>query len=165
VASTQPELVAHHFTEANCPAQAIAYWITAGGAAASKSANVEAIDQFRRGLALVNFYMVEQLPVVPEVAFKRNFGSWTAEQIVREDVLHLTYTAHDIAPFARDQGYEGGPVPWHDEDRLRRCARLDATFFHLYGVERDAAQYILGSFTVIQREEEERYDGRSGPGT
>jgi tetratricopeptide (TPR) repeat protein len=53
VASTQPELVAHHYTEANCPAQAIAYWITAGGAAASKSANVEAIDQFRKGLELI----------------------------------------------------------------------------------------------------------------
>jgi len=53
VASTQPELVAHHYTEANCPAQAIAYWHRAGMAAASKSANVEAIDQFRRGLALV----------------------------------------------------------------------------------------------------------------
>jgi predicted ATPase len=53
VASTQPELVAHHYTEANCPAQAIAYWLRAGVAAASKSANFEAIDQFRRGLALV----------------------------------------------------------------------------------------------------------------
>ena len=53
VASTQPELVAHHYTEANCPAQAIAYWLRAGGAAASRSANVEAIDQFRQGLALV----------------------------------------------------------------------------------------------------------------
>ena len=53
VASTQPELVAHHYTEANCPAQAIAYWHKAGVAAASRSANVEAIDQFRRGLALV----------------------------------------------------------------------------------------------------------------
>jgi len=53
VASTQPEMVAHHYTEANCPAQAIAYWHKAGMAAASKSANVEAIDQFRRGLALV----------------------------------------------------------------------------------------------------------------
>ena len=53
VASTQPELVAHHYTEANCPAQAIAYWHKAGVAAASKSANLEAIDQFRRGLALV----------------------------------------------------------------------------------------------------------------
>jgi predicted ATPase len=53
VAGTQPELVAHHYTEANCPAQAIAYWHKAGLAAASKSANLEAIDQFRRGLALV----------------------------------------------------------------------------------------------------------------
>jgi class 3 adenylate cyclase/tetratricopeptide (TPR) repeat protein len=53
VASTQPELVAHHYTEANCPAQAIAYWLRAGLAAARQSANLEAIDQFRRGLALV----------------------------------------------------------------------------------------------------------------
>src|SRR5438105_2204732 len=53
VASTQPELVAHHYTEANYPAQAIAYWLKAGTAAASKWANLEAINQFGRGLALV----------------------------------------------------------------------------------------------------------------
>ena len=53
VASTQPELVAHHYTQANCPAQAVAYWHKAGVAAASKSANLEAVDQFRRGIALV----------------------------------------------------------------------------------------------------------------
>jgi class 3 adenylate cyclase len=52
VASTQPELVAHHYTEAKCPVPAIAYWRKAGVAAASKWANLEAIDQFRRGLAL-----------------------------------------------------------------------------------------------------------------
>jgi tetratricopeptide (TPR) repeat protein len=63
VASTQPELVAHHYTQANCPAQAIAYWHRAGMAAASKSANLEAIDQFRRGLALV-----EALPDMRERA-------------------------------------------------------------------------------------------------
>jgi tetratricopeptide (TPR) repeat protein len=54
VASTQPELLAHHYTEANCPAQAIAYWHKAGVAAASRSANVEAIDQFHRGLGLID---------------------------------------------------------------------------------------------------------------
>jgi class 3 adenylate cyclase/predicted ATPase len=63
VASTQPELVAHHYTEGNCPAQAIAYWHRAGMAAARQSANVEAIDQFRRGLALV-----EALPDMRERA-------------------------------------------------------------------------------------------------
>ena len=29
MACTKPELVAHHYTEANCPAQAIAYWLKA----------------------------------------------------------------------------------------------------------------------------------------
>jgi len=53
VASTQPELVAHHYTQANYPAQAIAYWQKAGTAAASQSANLEAIDHFRRAGALV----------------------------------------------------------------------------------------------------------------
>src|SRR6266478_6725997 len=63
VAGTQPELLAHHYTEANCPAQAIAYWLRAGAAAARQSANVEAVDQFRRGLALV-----EALPDMRERA-------------------------------------------------------------------------------------------------
>jgi len=53
VASTQPELVAHHYTEANCPAHAIAFWHKAGVAAVRQFANVEAIDQFHRGLALI----------------------------------------------------------------------------------------------------------------
>jgi len=53
VAGTQSELLAHHYTEANCPAQAIGCWHKAGVTAASKSANLEAVDQFRRGLALV----------------------------------------------------------------------------------------------------------------
>jgi len=53
VVTTQPEVLAHHYTEAGCPAQAIAYRLRAGAAAANKSANLEAIDQYRRGLALV----------------------------------------------------------------------------------------------------------------
>src|SRR5437660_6486638 len=42
VASTQPELLAHHYTEANCPAQAIAYWHKAGVGAGGQPANLGA---------------------------------------------------------------------------------------------------------------------------
>ena len=31
-------------------------------------------------------------------------------------VLRLTYTAHDMAPFARDLGHHGPPFPWDQED-------------------------------------------------
>ena len=41
---TQPELVAHHYTEAGLIAQAIPYWQQAGQRAIQRSANVEAIS-------------------------------------------------------------------------------------------------------------------------
>ena len=72
-------------------------------------------------------------------------------------MLHLTYTAHDMAGFARDQGYDGPPFRWNEEDRLRRRARLDALFFHLYGLDREEADYVLGTFPIVRREEEARW--------
>ena len=73
----------------------------------------------------------------------------------------MSYTAHDMASFARDQGYDGPPFQWDEEDRLRRRrARLDALFFHLYGLDRDAADYVLGTFPIVKREEEQRWGGR-----
>ena len=53
VVSSQPELLAHHYGEANCPAEAIGYWLKAGAAAAGQSAYVEALEQFGKGLDLV----------------------------------------------------------------------------------------------------------------
>jgi predicted ATPase/class 3 adenylate cyclase len=50
---TQPELVAHHYTEAACPDQAIGYWQQAGQRAMQRSANQEAIGHLRTGLELL----------------------------------------------------------------------------------------------------------------
>jgi hypothetical protein len=108
----------------------------------------------------LNWFVMEQLPVIPPEAFARHFGPRTAADMIREDVLHLTYTAHDMQPFARDQGYQGPPFAWDEEDRLRRRARLDAVFFHLYGLDRDEAVYVLSTFPIVKREEEQRYEGR-----
>ena len=61
----------------------------------------------------LNWYIVEQLPVVPLDRYEAvRFGPKTAGKIVQEAVLELTYTAHDMAPFARDMGYvdEAGEV-------------------------------------------------------
>lgn len=108
----------------------------------------------------LNWFIVEQLPVVPPDAYSRRFGPRSAAEIVRDDVLHLTYTAHDMEPFARGQGCDGPPFRWDEEDRLRRRARLDALFFHLYGLDRDDADYVLSTFPIVRREEEARWGGR-----
>ncbi len=113
----------------------------------------------------VNWYLVEQLPVVPPEHFETiRFGPKTAGDIVREAVLELTYTAHDMAPFARDMGYvdEAGdvkpPFRWDEERRLHLRAKLDAVFFHLYGVtDRDDVRYIFSTFPIVERQETEAY--------
>jgi predicted ATPase len=52
-AETQPELLAHHCTEAGLSAQAIAYWQHAGQRALEHSANLEAVAHLSTGLALL----------------------------------------------------------------------------------------------------------------
>ena len=99
----------------------------------------------------LNWFIVEQLPVIPPAAYATRFGPRTAAEIVRADVLALTYTAHDMAPFARDLGYEGPPFAWNEADRRTRRARLDALYFHLYGLGRDDADYILSTFPIVER--------------
>ncbi|HJY84450.1 MAG TPA: adenylate/guanylate cyclase domain-containing protein, partial [Candidatus Binatia bacterium] len=57
----QPELVAHHYTEAGLRAQAIPYWQRAGERAAQRSAYVEAVAHLTRGLEVLR-----ALPDTPE---------------------------------------------------------------------------------------------------
>jgi class 3 adenylate cyclase/predicted ATPase len=52
-AEAQPELLAHHYTEAGLKAQAVGYWHKAGQKASERSAHVEAIAHLRQGLTLL----------------------------------------------------------------------------------------------------------------
>jgi len=116
----------------------------------------------------LNWYIVEQLPVVPPDRYEAvRFGKKTAAKIVREAVLELTYTAHDMAPFARDMGYVDKkgqvkpPFIWDEDRRLKLRAKLDAVYFHLYGVtDRDDVRYIYSTFPIVEREETAAYGGR-----
>jgi predicted ATPase len=50
---TQPELLAHHYTEAGLFEQAVGYWHQAGKRATQRSANVEAINHLTKGLEVL----------------------------------------------------------------------------------------------------------------
>ena len=80
--------------------------------------------------------------------------------------MELTYTAHDMAPFARHMGYvdDNGeakpPFMWDEERRLNLRAKLDAVFFHLYGItERDDVRYVYSTFPIVERQETEAFGG------
>ena len=72
-------------------------------------------------------------------------------------VLELTYTACDLKPFAEDCGDRGQPFVWDLERRFQVQCEIDAAFFHLYGISRDDATYILDTFPVLERSERQEH--------
>ena len=113
----------------------------------------------------LNWFIVEQLPVVPQERYEAvSCGPKTAEEIVRDAVRELTYTAHDMVPFARDIGHVDRhgevlpPFPWDADGRLNLRAKLDALYCHLYGVtDRDDIRYVYSAFPIVDRDEKAAY--------
>jgi hypothetical protein len=107
----------------------------------------------------LNWYIVEQLPVIPMRLYEGKIGRTNIVDIVRDHVLRLTYTANDLAAFARNMNYDGPPFSWDEEERRHLRARLDALFFRLYGIGPEDASYILDTFPIV-REQDEAAFGR-----
>ena len=86
----------------------------------------------------MNFFIYKQLPVLPPSAYDS-----TASAFIHPRVLELTYTSHDLKPWAQDLGYDGPPFSFDPERRALLRAELDAYYAHLYGLTRDELRYIL----------------------
>ena len=97
------------------------------------------------------------MPVITSDDYDRRFGEKTAGELVHEHVLRLTFTSDDMSPFARDLGYTGSPFVWDAEERRHLRARLDALYFHLYGLSRDDAGYILDTFPIVREKDEKEF--------
>jgi predicted ATPase/class 3 adenylate cyclase len=61
IAAIQPELLAHHYSEAGLSSQAMVYWQRAGNRALERSAHLEAISHLTKGLEVL-----KTLPDTPE---------------------------------------------------------------------------------------------------
>lgn len=79
VVETQPEMVAHHYTEAGLSEQAVPYWQFAGERALKAYAHEEAIGHFQRGLAAGNIPLVAQETARNPVAAALLFGLGQAQ--------------------------------------------------------------------------------------
>ena len=108
----------------------------------------------------VAYFILKQLPALTPTAYQVP-SEWldggTPSGWIRRRVLELSYTAYDLEPFANDLGDNGLPFRWDEERRLAMRAELDAAFFHLYGIERGNVEYIMETFSIVKRKDEQRY--------
>jgi hypothetical protein len=122
-----------------------------GGATASAlllaNLNTLALDYVARqkisGLHLTYGYL-KQLPVLSPDAYGH-----AGERFVLDRVVELTYTANDLAPWARDLGYNGRPFRWDPDRRALLRAELDAWYARAYGLTRDELRYVLDPADVM----------------
>jgi hypothetical protein len=121
----------------------------------------------------MNFFIVEQLPIPAPDAYDKPCP-WSPrtklEKWISERVLKLTCTAEDMLPLAEACDFTGGSFQqeyggrlnkWDPEERARLMAELDAAYFHLYGIDRNDAEYILSPFKGIHDRSELFGDHRS----
>ena len=109
----------------------------------------------------MNFFALEQLPALTSDTYakgcqwerKKKLEAWISER-----VLKLTCTAEDMLPLADacqftagsfKKEYGGRLNKWDEAERAKLMAELDAAYFHLYGIDRDDAEYILSTFKGI----------------
>ena len=116
---TQPELVAHHYTEAGLTAQAIPYWQRAGERASQRSAHAEAISHLTKGLEL--------LKTLPD----------TPERTQQELPLQITLGA----PLIVTKGYAAPEVERAYTRALELCRQVGETP-QLFSVLRDCGYFI-----------------------
>ena len=104
-AGVQPELLAHHLTEAAQVEAATSYWLKAGQRAAERSADEEAVRHLRRGLAL--------LTTLPD-----------SEQ---KDRRELDFQLALGTPLAARHGYGTAPVGAARDRAIALCETLGDT--------------------------------------
>lgn len=100
----------------------------------------------------LNFFILKQLPII-------HFNSYSEPQkkIIKEIIIRLTYTSNSLQNFARDINYNGAPFTWNEEERFQLRCELDAIYGKLYGLTREEFDYILDTFPIVRRKDEEKY--------
>ena len=108
----------------------------------------------------LNFFIVEQLPTLPPEAYEEKCP-WskreTLEKWISERVLKLSCTAEDMKPLAEACKFHPPEhvCRWNSSEREQLRAELDAAYFHLYGISRANAAYILTTFQGLRKAEDQ----------
>ena len=135
VVENQPELLAHHYTEAGNHELAMHCWYKAGQRALTNSANVEAIAHFRKALELI-----ARWPTRRSVGRRRSRSSWrSASRLLRCAGMPLRRRAKRLSGHAA--------CAWRLEDPPEHFQALYGLWGHSWmGGKNDQALALANEF-------------------
>lgn len=108
IVESQPDLLAHHFTEAGLAEKGIPYWLKAGRKAQAHFANEEAISHIRRGLAAVG--TLEEGPTRDQTELECQLALGTLLTVARGWACPEAESVHLRARQLCEQIGEGSPI-------------------------------------------------------
>lgn len=76
---------------------------------------------------------------------------------LRARAFELAFASWELVPFARDIGFTGAPYLWDAQRRYMLQSELDAAFFRLYGIARPDVEYIMETFPIVKRHDEQEH--------
>jgi hypothetical protein len=110
--------------------------------------------------AHLNKYILWQLPCpTPSQLSDFCLSGLALDHFVLGRVLELVYVTWSLQPFAQDCGWNGSPFVWDEERRVKIRCELDAAYFLLYSIPRADIDYIMDTFPIVKRRDEERFNG------
>jgi predicted ATPase len=147
---TQPEVVAHHYTEAGRSAQAIPYWQRAGERAAERSAYHEVVMHCTRGLAVLQNLPETLERARCELGLQVTLGS--SQDVIRgpsaPEVGHAFNRAHELCEHLGDTAQLSrvlrGLFPFHATRGGLRVA-LEIAEQHLRLAQRQHNDFLRSS--------------------
>ncbi len=104
----------------------------------------------------MTFFVMEQAAVLSKESLSEPV-TWlgeTASNWLLPRALELFYTNDELYALCEDLGRTHPPFFWNTERRSLIQTEIDAAMFHLYGLNREQADWVLDSFTVLRKYEE-----------
>ncbi|MEQ9142909.1 MAG: N-6 DNA methylase [Parvibaculaceae bacterium] len=104
----------------------------------------------------MTFFVMEQAAVLDRASLAETI-TWlghSASDWILPRAFELFYTNNELFALCEELDRVHPPFVWNGERRSAVQAEIDAAMLHLYGLNRDQADWVLDSFTVLRKYEE-----------
>lgn len=108
----------------------------------------------------MTFFIVKQLPAPHPSEFGKHYpwiGGCSLSEWLKPRVVELVSTSASLAAFAKDTVGHAKVFPFDPARRFQLRCELDAAFFHLYGLTRDEVDYVMDTFPIVRRHDEDEF--------